>query len=110
MVTKKECVFCGLEIEPGTGKMVVDAAGAVVFYCSSKCEKNSGLNRRSRKVKWTTEYRREKGIRVEHLKGLKKSSKEKEAEKPKGDKKGKAENKTSKKAPKVKKTSKKGKS
>ena len=83
-MNKKECVFCGSKIEPGTGKMVVDPSGAVSFYCSSKCEKNIGLGRKSRKIKWTSEYRREKDIRVQHLQesGPKKKTETKE-EKPK---------------------------
>jgi large subunit ribosomal protein L24e len=68
MITKRKCVFCGNDIDPGTGKMVVDPSGTVSFYCSSKCEKNIGLKRRARKVKWTAEYRKEKAIRVQHLK------------------------------------------
>jgi len=67
MVTKRTCTFCGSEINPGTGKMVVEPSGAVDFYCSSKCEKNVGLKRTARKVKWTKDYRKEKAIRVQHL-------------------------------------------
>jgi large subunit ribosomal protein L24e len=85
-MNKKECVFCGSKIEPGTGKMVVDPSGAVEFYCSSKCEKNIRLNRKSRKVKWTQEYRREKDIRVQHLKESKPKKAEKKKEKPKAEK------------------------
>ncbi len=68
MATKHRCKFCGRVIEPGTGIMVVEVSGAVSFYCSSKCEKNSRLGRKPRRVKWTEEYRKEKQIRVEHLK------------------------------------------
>lgn len=96
MVTKRNCNFCGNEIEPGTGKMIVDPAGSVSFFCSSKCEKNRGLKRSARKVKWTKDYRKEKAIRVQHLKDTtpkkeevkeapkkEKPKKEKKAEKPK---------------------------
>jgi|GEM_PF-129213 len=68
MVTIRKCAFCGEGIEPGTGKMIVDASGSVSFYCSSKCQKNVELKRSYRKVKWTTQYRKEKAIRVQHLK------------------------------------------
>lgn len=68
MVTKRKCAFCGADIEPGTGKMLIDASGAVAFYCSSKCEKCVELGRSARKIKWTQAYRREKAIRVQHLK------------------------------------------
>jgi len=80
MVTIRKCVFCGGDIEPGTGKMVVDHSGAVAFYCSSKCEKNFGLKRSSRKIKWTQAYRKEKAIRVQHL--ADKKSEAAKAEKP----------------------------
>lgn len=81
MVTKRKCSFCGMEIEPGTGKMLVDPAGAVSFYCSSKCEKNAGLKRSARKVKWTRAYRKEKDIRVQHLKESKPAPKREKPEK-----------------------------
>lgn len=76
MVTKRDCSFCGHEIEPGTGKMVVGPSGAVSFYCSSKCEKNVSLKRTARKVKWTKDYRKEKGIRVQHLKDQEEKAKD----------------------------------
>ncbi len=81
MVTTRKCVFCGEDIGPGTGKMTVDISGSVSFYCSSKCHKNADLKRSPRKVKWTKAYRKEKGIRVQHLKDTeaeRKSKKEKE--------------------------------
>jgi len=89
MVTIKKCVFCGREIEPGTGKMIVAHDGSVSFLCSSKCEKNVELKRSARKVRWTQAYQKEKAIRVQHLKGLAVSglqSSEKKAEKPKEEK------------------------
>lgn len=88
MVTIKKCAFCGRDIEPGTGKMLVDHSGAVAFYCSSKCEKNVELGRSSRKVRWTQAFRKEKAIRVQHLKdtvaaGPKSTEKKTEDSKPK---------------------------
>jgi len=67
MVTKRKCNFCSKDIEAGTGKMLIDATGAVSFYCSSKCEKCVGLKRSARKIKWTQTYLKEKAIRVQHL-------------------------------------------
>ena len=81
MVTTRKCTFCGEKIEPGTGKMVVDAAGSVSFFCSSKCQKNADLKRSPRKVKWTVPYRKEKAIRVQHLKDTKPKKEEKAEEK-----------------------------
>lgn len=68
MVTKRKCSFCGEEIRPGTGKMVVAHSGTVSFFCSSKCEKNAlKLNRSPRKAKWTRAYRKEKEVRVHKI-------------------------------------------
>lgn len=80
MVVKKVCTFCGHEIEPGTGIMFVENSGSISFFCSSKCRKCVQLKRSSRRVKWTSAYRKEKAIRVGHLKG--------ETGKPKAEKTG----------------------
>jgi len=51
------CNFCGKEIAKGTGKMYVFVSGKVLYFCSSKCEKNMlKLKRDPRKFKWTTKY------------------------------------------------------
>jgi len=56
-VEKRICAFCGYEIEPGTGKMVVRKDGRVLYFCSRKCEKNMlELKRNPRRVKWTRYY------------------------------------------------------
>ena len=50
---ERRCSFCNLPIEPGTGKMFVRRDGTVLYFCSSKCERNMiKLGRKSRKVKW----------------------------------------------------------
>ncbi|MHC1570481.1 MAG: 50S ribosomal protein L24e [Methermicoccaceae archaeon] len=54
---KRVCSFCGKEIEAGTGKMFVKKDGTVLFYCSSKCEKNHALKRIPRHVRWTSAAR-----------------------------------------------------
>jgi large subunit ribosomal protein L24e len=54
MVDIKKCSFCGKELEPGTGKMLVKKDGTILFYCSTKCQNNSKLGRIPRLVKWTT--------------------------------------------------------
>ncbi len=69
MVVKKVCTFCGHEIEPGTGIMFVENSGSLSFFCSSKCRNCVKLKRSARRVKWTSAYRKEKAIRVAHLKG-----------------------------------------
>jgi large subunit ribosomal protein L24e len=48
------CSFCGVDLKKGSGKMFVKDNGAVLYFCSSKCEKNSlKLGRDARKLKWT---------------------------------------------------------
>jgi len=48
-----KCSFCGLEIEKGTGIMFVKNDGKILYFCSSKCEKNMlKLKREPSKVKW----------------------------------------------------------
>ena len=61
MVGTQRCIFCGKDIEPGTGSAFVRTKdGAVFWFCSKKC-KSAQLERkmRSRDTKWTTGY--EKG-------------------------------------------------
>ncbi len=48
-----KCMFCGNEIEKGTGEMYVKKDGVVLYFCSAKCEKNMvKLGRKPRDVKW----------------------------------------------------------
>ncbi|RLG91794.1 MAG: 50S ribosomal protein L24e [Candidatus Hecatellales archaeon] len=63
MPKPRVCSFCGKEFPPGTGMMYVRNDGVILWYCSSKCRKNSlKLHRDSRKLKWTVYYRKkEKG-------------------------------------------------
>jgi len=52
-VERYRCSFCKKDIEPGRGKMFVKKDGAVLYFCSSKCEKNMlKLKRAPRKVTW----------------------------------------------------------
>lgn len=48
-----KCSFCSLNIPKGTGKMFVQSNGTVHHFCSSKCEKNFGMGRVPKKLKWT---------------------------------------------------------
>ena len=55
-----KCAFCGNELEKGTGKMFVYANGKIIYFCSSKCEKNlHKLNRKPLSVRWTNAFRQE---------------------------------------------------
>jgi large subunit ribosomal protein L24e len=52
-----KCSFCGETIEKGTGKMFVEKDGKILYFCSSKCEKNlNKLHRKARNFKWTQHY------------------------------------------------------
>jgi len=51
------CSFCGVEIERGTGKIIVKKDNSIVHMCSMKCEKNMlVLKRNALKVPWTKKY------------------------------------------------------
>lgn len=56
-----KCSFCGNAIEQGTGKMLVRKDGAISFFCSSKCEKNTAMKRESKYVRWTATAAKAKG-------------------------------------------------
>jgi large subunit ribosomal protein L24e len=65
MVERRVCTFCGVEIEPGTGRMYVRKDGVTYNFCSSKCFKNLvELGRVPRRVTWTRYYEREKKVRL----------------------------------------------
>lgn len=64
MVERRVCTFCGVEIEPGTGRMYVKKDGVTYQFCSSKCFKNLvELRRVPRRTTWTRYYEREKLVR-----------------------------------------------
>ncbi len=56
-----KCSFCGNEIEKGTGMIYVEKIGKVYHFCSTKCERNVDLGRKSKHVRWTQEFRKLKG-------------------------------------------------
>ncbi|WP_345786279.1 50S ribosomal protein L24e [Halolamina sp.] len=55
MPQTRDCDYCGAEIEPGTGTMLVHVNGSVTHFCSAKCEKNADLGREPRDLEWTEE-------------------------------------------------------
>jgi large subunit ribosomal protein L24e len=57
MVEQRICSFCGVEIEPGTGKMYVKKDGTVFLFCTSKCYTNMiKMKRVPRRTEWTKAY------------------------------------------------------
>lgn len=53
-----KCSFCGNEISPSTGKIVVLKDATVLYFCRPKCEKNYNI-RNPRKVKWTNIFHKD---------------------------------------------------
>ncbi len=71
-----KCSFCGYEISKGKGLLFVKANGTIYSFCSSKCKKNLlKLRRKPRKIKWTSEYRKEKTIKKKASKSSKTTNK-----------------------------------
>jgi len=60
MPAVRKCSFCGGKIEPGTGLMFVRNDGSVLYFCSSKCERNLRLGRKPQRVRWTERFRKVK--------------------------------------------------
>lgn len=62
MVDKRNCSFCGNDIEPGTGKMYIKKDGTKYHFCSHKCQMNLvKLKRVNRNVRWTTHFEKHAG-------------------------------------------------
>jgi len=40
--------------------MFVKKDGSILYFCSSKCERNFRLGRRADRTRWTEKYRKEK--------------------------------------------------
>lgn len=56
-----KCTFCGNELKPGTGKMLVLKDGKILYFDRQKCEKNMiKLGRRARTTEWTADYAAQK--------------------------------------------------
>ncbi|MEM7825829.1 MAG: 50S ribosomal protein L24e [Candidatus Aenigmatarchaeota archaeon] len=48
------CSFCTRNFKINKGKMLVRNSGEILYFCSSKCEKNYLLGRDSKKLKWVS--------------------------------------------------------
>ena len=56
-----KCSFCGNNIERGTGKIYVEKTAKLLYFCSTKCEKNLlKLRRKPLATKWTRTYEKAK--------------------------------------------------
>jgi large subunit ribosomal protein L24e len=57
MVERRNCSFCGQEIEPGTGSLYIRKDAVSYNFCSNKCRKNQiGLGRIPRRTRWTKAF------------------------------------------------------
>lgn len=56
MVSIHRCSYCGSEIAPGTGLVLVRNDGSMLRFCSSKCHKYYRMGRDSKKLPWTASY------------------------------------------------------
>ncbi|PIU30413.1 50S ribosomal protein L24e [Candidatus Woesearchaeota archaeon CG07_land_8_20_14_0_80_44_23] len=61
------CSFCGKNIQRGTGILFVRKTGKILYFCSTKCQKNLlKLGRKPSDYKWTRAYGKEaKGAKEE---------------------------------------------
>jgi large subunit ribosomal protein L24e len=54
-----KCTFCGNSIAPGTGKIFVQKDAKILYFCSSKCEKNMlKLKRKPITTRWSKRHPR----------------------------------------------------
>jgi large subunit ribosomal protein L24e len=52
-----KCTFCGNTLPKGTGKMFVLKDAKVLYFCSSKCEKNMlKLEKKPITTRWSSRY------------------------------------------------------
>ena len=51
-------------MEPGTGMLFVQTDGRSSYFCSSKCDNNSKLGRKSRRLPWTARGRHVKASQM----------------------------------------------
>jgi large subunit ribosomal protein L24e len=53
------CSFCGKELEKGTGVMFVKNDGKILYFDSSKCEKNMlKLRREPARTRWVKKVKK----------------------------------------------------
>ena len=53
-----KCSFCGETLPTGRGKMYAKVSGQLLYFCSSKCDRNFiKLGRDGKRVKWTARFK-----------------------------------------------------
>ena len=63
-----KCSFCQQTVMMGRGKTFIASDGKQMFFCSSKCEKNSILGRQAKKLKWITKTKKVKEVKAQEMK------------------------------------------
>jgi large subunit ribosomal protein L24e len=54
-----KCTFCGITLAPGTGKIFVQKDAKILYFCSSKCDKNMlKLKRKPITTRWSNRHPR----------------------------------------------------
>lgn len=61
-----KCSFCSGPMPEGAGRMFVKKSGQLLYFCSSKCQKNQKIGRKGKKRKWTETARIEKEKMIKH--------------------------------------------
>ena len=56
-----KCYLCNSEIKEGTGIIYVKKDGSFLNFCSSKCEKNFKMGRKTSKLKWARKEKKKSG-------------------------------------------------
>ena len=52
-----KCFFCGKDESPHKGLHLIRNEGSIIYFCSSKCRKNTlNLKRDKRRIKWTEAF------------------------------------------------------
>jgi large subunit ribosomal protein L24e len=82
-----KCSFCGSNYDVPRGMTFVLPNGDVLYFCSSKCQKNKKLGRRGDKKKWVTKRKTSKKEELEAAKQLAHERAEKAEEKKEADEK-----------------------
>jgi large subunit ribosomal protein L24e len=52
------CSFCGKAVPKGSGKVLVRNSGQILQFCNSKCDRNFGMGRAGKDVRWTEAFRK----------------------------------------------------
>lgn len=72
LVKMPECSFCKKNYDIPRGTTLVLPSGELLYFCSSKCQKNNKLGRIGKKTKWVKKPKKDKKTKTEKKKEIKK--------------------------------------